>query len=85
MGPFRKEFIAVVAGVLIVAGTSLGLVSVQKEVTALQNEPTPMPVIKTVVITPTSIPTATPEAKLKPVVRIGTPASAVNVTKGAAK
>jgi len=88
MGPFRKEFIATVAGLFIVAGTGLGFVSVQKEITAIQNKPTPLPIIKTVIVTPTATPSAT--LNLKSVngkvvlptglTRIGTPAA---VTKGA--
>ena len=92
MGPFRKEFIATVAGLFIVAGTGLGFVSVQKEITAIQNKPTPLPIIKTVIVTPTATPSATPSATLNlksvngkvvlptGLTRIGTPAA---VTKGA--
>lgn len=88
MGPFRKEFIVTVAGVLIVAGTGLGFVSVQKEITAIQNKPILTPIVKTVIVTPTATPSAA--LNLKSVngkvvlptglTRIGTPAG---VTKGA--
>ena len=81
----RAKALGVTAiAVVVVGGLSYGQYVTTKQVANLTANQTPVVVSKIVVVTPTTVPTATPAAGLKytPVTRIGTPAS---VTKGVAK
>lgn len=74
-----KVLIGTIGAVVIVGGLSYPTYLNTKAIVALQNEKA-IVVTKTVVVTPTSEPTATPSA-----IRIYTPAKASYVTKGVTK
>lgn len=73
--------------IVAIGGLSYAQYTQQKEINSLI-QPAPITVIKRTVITPTTIPTASPTATLKyvPVTRVGTAAKATNIpTKGVVK
>ena len=78
--PRAKILGATIVFIAAIGGLSYAQYTTDKQVVKLSN-PTPVVEKVTVVVTPTSVPTATPEASLKVTnVKIGTPVSA---TKGA--
>lgn len=91
--PRAKLLGATIAFVVAVGGLSYAQYTTDKQVAKLSN-PTPVVEKVTIVVTPTSVPTATPAAELKitsvkvvtPATKIGKPVSVTNVpTKGVVK
>jgi len=78
-----KILLGTIIAVIVVGGLSYSQYTTDKQVAILTAHQEPVVVTKTVIVTPTSVPTATPAATVKKTVTIiPTRTSSASVTKG---